>query len=109
MTPTGFGPLSLVTFLPLLGAILLMLLPRENVKLLRHFALGTSLLTFAGSLWLLGAFAGHTYHFQLVEYVPWIESLGIHYRVGLDGISIWLYLLTTLLTVLSVAFSYYVK
>jgi len=107
--PTGFGPLSLVTFLPLIGALLLMLLPRENAKLIRHAALFTSTLTFIGSLWIFSAFVGHTYHFQLVEFVPWIDSLGIHYRMGIDGISIWLYLLTTLLSVISIGFSYYVK
>jgi len=109
MDPTGFGPLSLVTFLPLFGALLLLILPAENLKILRHTALGVSIAAFLGSLYLFAGFAGHTYHFQLVEYVPWIESLGIHYRMGLDGISIWLYLLTTFLTVISIGFSYYVK
>jgi NADH-quinone oxidoreductase subunit M len=109
MEPTGFGPLSLVTFLPLIGALLLMLLPKENVKLMRHGAAVTATLTFLGSLWLYSGFVSHTFHFQLVEYVPWIDSLGIHYRMGLDGISIWLYLLTTLLSALSIGFSYYVK
>src|SRR5688572_15279407 len=109
MQPTGFGPLTLVTFLPLIGALLLLLLPRDNVKLMRHGALVTSVLTFIGSLWIVAGFIAHTYHFQLVEYVPWIDSLGIHYRVGMDGISIWLYLLTTLLSVISIGFSYYVK
>ena len=109
MQPTGFGPLSLVTFLPLIGALLLLLLPRENVKAIRHGALLASTLTFIGSLWIVSGFVSHTYHFQLVEYVPWIDSLGIHYRMGIDGISIWLYLLTTLLSVISIGFSYYVK
>src|SRR6185503_17704414 len=80
-----------------------------NAKVIRHAALLTSTLTFIGSLWIFSAFVGHTYHFQLVEYVPWIDSLGIHYRMGIDGISIWLYLLTTLLSVISIGFSYYVK
>lgn len=109
MEPTGFGPLSLITFLPLIGALILMILPNDNVKVIRHFSLGVSVAAFLGSLYLFGTFAGHTYHFQLAEYVPWIESLGIHYRMGLDGISIWLYLLTTFLTVISIGFSYYVK
>ena len=106
---TGFGPLSLVTFLPLFGAVLLMLMPQENLKLLRGLSLLTSVVAFLGSLWLLYSFVGHTYHFQFNEFVPWIDSLGIHYRVGLDGISIWLYVLTTFLTVISIAFSWYVK
>lgn len=109
MDPTGFGPLSLVTFLPLFGALVLMILPGDNLKAIRHGALGVSVAAFLGSLYLFAGFAGHTYHFQMVEYVPWIESLGINYRMGLDGISIWLYLLTTFLTVISIGFSYYVK
>jgi NADH-quinone oxidoreductase subunit M len=109
MNPTGFGPLTLVTFIPLIGALLLLLLPSDNTKLLRFFSLGVSLVAFLGSLYLFAGFVGHTYHFQFVEYVPWIEPLGIHYRMALDGVSIWLYLLTTLLSVISIAFSFYVN
>ncbi len=107
--PTGFGLLSAVTFLPLLGALALMLVPQERLKALRYGALAATLLTFGVSLMILPRFSQDTYHFQLVEFVPWIESLGIHYRMGIDGISLWLVLMTTFLSVIGVWFSFYVS
>jgi len=105
----GLGLLSLITFLPLIGAIVLMFMPRDNDKALKYAALGTSLLTFLVSLGLIKNFDGKTFHFQLVEKIPWIEKLGINYHVGMDGISYWLILLTTFLTVISIWFSFYVE
>ncbi|MBL8039882.1 MAG: NADH-quinone oxidoreductase subunit M, partial [Chthonomonas sp.] len=49
-----------------------------------------------------------TYHFQFVEYLPWFPKFGINYRVGVDGISIWLIVLTTFLSVIATWFSFYV-
>ena len=107
--PTGFGVLSLLVFLPLLGALLTLATPREAAGLHRTFAIGTTVATFLVSLWVLAGFHGGTYHFQMVEFVPWLPQAGIHYRLGVDGISIWLILLTTLLTALSAWFSVYVR
>ncbi|MBL8040749.1 MAG: hypothetical protein JNM04_05325, partial [Chthonomonas sp.] len=104
----GIGILSLLTFLPLLGALVLLFMPAERVKDIRIFTLIVSVLTFGVSLGVLQKFNGSTFHFQLVESMPWIPNLGISYKLGVDGISIWLILLTTLLMVLSVAFSWYV-
>jgi NADH-quinone oxidoreductase subunit M len=109
MQTTGFGLLSLVTFLPLLGAIVLMLLPAENYRLHKIGALAVSLAAFAVSLLLLTRFSGDTYHFQMVEFIPWMPGIGINYHLGVDGISIWLVLLTTFLTVIGIAFSWYVN
>lgn len=109
MESTGFGLLSLIVFLPLIGAILMMLLPSEQVKTHKALALITSLATFGASLALIPKFASENFHFQLVEYIPWIKQLGINYHMGMDGISFWLILLTTLLTVISIWFSFYVE
>ncbi|MCX7801031.1 MAG: NADH-quinone oxidoreductase subunit M [Fimbriimonadales bacterium] len=106
---TGFGVLSLLVFLPLLGAALVLLTPREAAGLHRVLALATTVATFLVSLWVFAGFQGATYHFQMVEFVPWFPQAGIHYRLGVDGISIWLILLTTLLTALSAWFSVYVR
>jgi len=106
--PTGFHLLSGITFLPLLGAIILMAIPAGQVKWVKYGALATCVATFVLSLFLLPAFNSGTFHFQLEEYVPWIGQLGINYRMGVDGISLWLILLTTFLTVISVWFSFYV-
>ena len=102
------GLLSAITFLPMLGAILLMFAPKEQTKAIKFGALAISVATFAISLLILPSFKIGTFHFQLVEYVPWISQLGIHYRMGVDGISLWLILLTTFLTVISIWFSFYV-
>src|SRR5579859_2803934 len=106
--PTGFGLLSLITFLPLAGVILLLLVPEAQVTAQRYVSLVTSVATFVVSLFLLKGFDSSTFHFQQVEYVPWITQLGINYRMGVDGISLWLILLTTFLSVISIWFSFYV-
>lgn len=106
--PTGFGILSLVVFLPLLGAIALMFFPAAQTKAIKYAALAVSVLTFIASLFILSGFRYETFHFQKVEFVRWIDQLGIHYRMGVDGISLWLILLTTLLSVISIWFSFYV-
>lgn len=108
MPPTHVGLLSGITFLPLIGAIVLMLMPANQAKSLKYAALAFSIATFVLSLLMLPAFHSGTFHFQLVEFVPWIDQLGIHYRMGVDGISLWLIVLTTFLTVISVWFSFYV-
>lgn len=104
MEPTGFGLLSLLTFLPLFGGLLLLLIPGSQERLLKNSALAISAVTFVLSLFLVVGFNGATYHFQHVEFVRWIDSVGIHYRMGVDGISIWLVALTTFLTFISIWF-----
>lgn len=106
---TGFGLLSLVTFLPLVGAILLMFVPQEFSKLVKYLAFGIAGATFAASLIVVGRFEGQTYHLQMMETMPWIPALGIQYKLGIDGISVWLVALTTFLTLISVWFSFYVE
>ena len=106
---TGMRLLSLVIFFPLIWACLLMFFPANQEKAIKYFAVAGTVITFGLSVFLLTKFEGGTYHFQLSECVPWIPSLGINYRVGVDGISIWLVLLTTFLTVISTWFSFYIK
>lgn len=106
--PTGLGLISLTMLLPLLGAVLLMMMPEQFGKAIKGTAIAVSGITFLVSLVVLSQFVGGTYHFQLTEFIPWIPEYGINYRVGLDGISIWLFLLTTLLTLLSSIFSVYI-
>jgi len=100
--------LTLTIFTPLIGAFLMLFVPKEQVKTLRIFALLASLVPFCLSLVLLKDFSGKTFHFQHLEETPWIPSLGIAYRVGVDGLSIWLVLLTTFLSSISIWFSSYV-
>jgi NADH-quinone oxidoreductase subunit M len=89
---------SAVVFIPLLAAFFLLFMPREDEEGARRVALGASLLTFLISLGLLAEFNSDTADFQFVERVSWIEDFGIQYYVGIDGISLFLVLLTTFLT-----------
>lgn len=103
------GILSIITFLPLLGALVLACVPKDAVKVIRVLALLFGLAAFGVSLTIVPAFNSHTFHFQFEEHVDWIPQLGISYHLGIDGLSLWLVPLTTLLTVLSIAFSFYVQ
>lgn len=107
-TPTGFGLLSILLAVPLLGAIGLALIPETYTKALRGAAMVVGIVAFAISLVVLADFQSATFHFQMVEFVPWIDKLGIHYRVGVDGLSIWLVVLTTFLNVIATWFSFYI-
>lgn len=108
MQSNGFPILSLITFLPVLGALLISFLPKGQLNNIRYLALGTAFFTFIASIYMYAQFNGATYHFQLVEYMPWISRAGIHYRMGVDGISVWLIMLSTFLSVIAIWFSFYV-
>src|SRR3954466_3596949 len=102
-----FSPyiLTLVTFVPLAGALLLMLLPRRD-RDIRIFSLVISLLAFALSLHLPVHLHRGQPGFQFEIDKPWISSPNIHYHMGIDGISLWLVVLTTFLTPLCVLISW---
>jgi NADH-quinone oxidoreductase subunit M len=87
--------LSLIIFLPLIGALLIAILPRGASGLMRWAALGISLVTFVLSLFVLFGFNTAQAGYQFVESTPWIQQFGIGYKLGIDGISIWLVMLTT--------------
>jgi NADH-quinone oxidoreductase subunit M len=106
--PTGFGLLSALLAVPLLGALVVLFIPEQFGKAIKGAAMIFSLLAFVLSLVVYQRFEPGTYHMQLVEFVPWIDQLGIHYRVGIDGVSLWLVLLTTFLNVIAVWFSFYI-
>ena len=102
--------LSLVTFLPLLGAAIILLIRGDDevvVRNARSVALWTSGVTFVLSLFLIAGFDRTQRGFQFVERVDWMPSLGIQYHMGIDGISLWFVPLSALLTVLCVISSWY--
>ena len=101
--------LSWLIFIPLIGAAAIGFLPNDRKDLARATSLITTIVTFALSLVLFKQFNGETFKFQFVEKIPWVEKFGISYHLGVDGISIWLVLLTTFLMVVSVWFSTYVN
>jgi NADH-quinone oxidoreductase subunit M len=97
----GFPLLSLVLWLPLIGSLLLLVVPRDNQVMQRGLALGVSLLTLVASLPLYFGFDFTQTGFQFAESLAWIDAWGIGYRISLDGVSLWLVLLTTFLTPLA--------
>jgi len=97
--------LTLVTFAPLAGALLLVLFPRRD-RDIRIWALFISLLTLVLSLHLPVHFRRGLDGFQFSIDRPWISAPKIHYHMGIDGISLWLVVLTTFLTPLCVLISW---
>jgi len=89
--------LSAVTFLPVLGAAVVFLLPRRAEGLVKVTALATTLVTFAVSVPLFTRFDASLSAYQFVEQRTWMPTLGVSYHLGVDGISLLLVLLTTFL------------
>jgi NADH-quinone oxidoreductase subunit M len=99
--------LSIVTYIPLLGALaIVFLVPREKAGAIKTVATLVALLDFLVSLPLWFAFDRTAPGYQFVERASWIPSLGVDYHFGIDGISLVLILLTTLMGVIAVACSY---
>jgi NADH-quinone oxidoreductase subunit M len=99
-----FPLLSMIIFLPSLGAVLAFLIASE--ELVKRMALITSALTFLISLIAFFMFDPSTADMQFFERYDWIPALGISYEVGVDGISLLLVVLTTFLTPLSLLASW---
>ena len=89
--------LSLVTFLPLFGAIAVLFFPARAHGAMRWFSLLLTTVVFVYSLKLVQGFETHP-DMQMVVNAPWLPSLGISYHVGIDGISLFLVMLVTFLT-----------
>jgi NADH-quinone oxidoreductase subunit M len=109
MNAAGFPILSLVTFLPLAGAFIILMVRGDEETVAsnaRWTALWTSLITFALSLILWFRFDFGTAEFQFVERVEWLPDYGVAYHMGVDGISVLFVLLSTLLTPLCILASW---
>ena len=101
--------LSLVTFLPLAGAALILSFSGEAEAVARNAkwtALWTSLIVFVLSLSLWTGFDVHASGFQFVEIADWVPAYHIAYHLGIDGISLFFVLLATLLTPLCIITSW---
>jgi NADH-quinone oxidoreductase subunit M len=98
--------LTAVIFLPTLGALALLVLQGDDRRWIRRLALGTSLAEFAISLLMVRGFNPAYPFYQLEELHRWISSPAIRYHLGVDGISLFLVLLTTFLTPLAVLCSW---
>jgi NADH-quinone oxidoreductase subunit M len=98
--------ISIVTFFPLVGAVILFFVKKENTDLIKRFALVWTILTFVLSLGFLIGFRTGDPGFQFYESLPWIPQLGVGYQVGLDGINLLLIILTTGLMPLAILSSF---
>ena len=101
----GFPLLSAIVFTPLIGALLLVLVPGTAHRVIRWIALLAALVTLGLSLALLGYDPNGT-EFQFREDLPWIEAFGMRYTLGVDGMSAVLVLLTTVLSAVSIFYSW---
>jgi len=89
--------LTIITFLPLVGVILIVLTDGSRPGLIKLYAWCTAFIDFVLSLYLYFGFDQSRGDFQFVLNLPWIKQFGINYALGVDGISLWLIILTTFL------------
>ncbi|HYA28457.1 MAG TPA: NADH-quinone oxidoreductase subunit M [Acidobacteriota bacterium] len=109
MAAHGFGALTILLAIPAIGAVLLLFVPRRQTGALFAAALLAAGGEFLWSLEVFRRFDAGNGAMQLIERVPWMPGFGIQYIVGIDGISIFLVLLTTLLMPLAILASWTVR
>ncbi|MEA2538078.1 MAG: NADH-quinone oxidoreductase subunit [Chloroflexota bacterium] len=98
--------LSLVTFVPLVGALIIAFIPKGNERAVRWTALGAAFVSFGLSLLMLIGFDPLASGFSYVERVDWIPVFGVQYKVGVDGLGAVLVVLTTTLSWISILASF---
>jgi NADH-quinone oxidoreductase subunit M len=106
MTILGIPILSLLIFFPIVGTIILLFINKEKAGALRVVTLVLAIVEFIFSLPLFFVFDSKTAAMQFVEDWWWVEAYGISYKLGIDGISLLLVLLTTFLTILCILCSW---
>jgi NADH-quinone oxidoreductase subunit M len=106
MTIVGVPVLTLITFFPLAGLVAVLLIPARRAGAVRVLATAVTGLEFLGTLALLSGFNSGSGDMQFVERASWIPAFHVQYLMGIDGISLLLILLTSLLTFLAVLSSW---
>jgi NADH-quinone oxidoreductase subunit M len=105
----GFGLLSLLTFFPLVGVVIILLLKairRESDNLIRQIAIATSVTTFVIAVVVLIQFNPDRSGLQMIDRAEWIPSLGIQYILAVDGVAILFVMLTAFVTPLAIISSW---
>jgi len=98
--------LSLILFIPAVSALVMLFMPKDEAKLLRWFTLGASLIPFALSIFLWTQFKSGVTGFQFEEKYVWYQAINSSLHLGVDGLSLTMVLLTTLLTPLAILASF---
>ena len=98
--------LSLIIFIPLIAALGLLMVSRDNVAMIRVVGVGAAGASLALSLWLLFSFDTSNPDMQFVQTFHWVPALNINYLVGVDGISLWMVVLTAFLGLIALLFSF---
>jgi NADH-quinone oxidoreductase subunit M len=101
--------LSVITFLPLVGMVLVLLTPAKQVNLIRWGSVLFSTLVLAVAAVLWAGYDSATGHFQFIESAVWFPQINASYKLGVDGISIPLIMLTAFLTPLAMLISFHVE
>jgi NADH-quinone oxidoreductase subunit M len=96
--------LTAMTFIPLVGAIIILMIPKTQEKLIKNFSIVVSLIPLVISIYVWAIYDGSGKYFFDRVY-EWIPAIDVYYRMGVDGLSIPLVVLTTLLTTLSLWYS----
>src|SRR3954449_12852866 len=107
MSSTGFPWVTVLGAIPLVGLAVVLLLPRGRDEDAKRVALGASLVTLIGSIWMAADYHTDGARFQFVQSYDWIKAFGAHYAVGVDGIALALILMTTVLTPIIVLASWH--
>ncbi|MGQ9665885.1 MAG: complex I subunit 4 family protein [Anaerolineae bacterium] len=103
----NFPILAVITFVPVIGAVVGLFIPKEQEKTIKWFSVAVSLIPLVLSIILWVTYDNVAGGMQFVEKAPWIPALGVSYHVGVDGISVPMIFLTALLTTLSLFYSAY--
>jgi NADH-quinone oxidoreductase subunit M len=97
--------LTLIVFIPLVAAMVLLLVNKDDTGTIRNISIGAAGLTFFISLALLSRFDSVEPGMQFTETLAWVPMFHINYQVGVDGISLWLVVLTAFISLIAVCFS----
>src|SRR5690606_21012798 len=103
-----FPILSLMIFIPMIGMLVVMLLPKEKHDLIKWTSTLISVIPLILSLILVFKYDGSTADMQFVEKFSWIPSLNIQYFLGVDGLSVPMLFLTALLSTISLIVSFHI-
>ncbi len=98
--------LTTILFFPVIAALIILFLPSDQLKTIRWTALLASLVPLALTLWIWFRFDSNAAGFQYQEQYPWYEAIHSTFHIGLDGLSLTMVLLTTLLTPLALLASF---